>query len=165
MNSHVMSLPSASCPIASAVQHRLWMPEPSQSPLVEWWRPLVTYARLLRADGFPWAVYVEDFDFLGLVDRDRRPTVWLYRHQAGGGELCVGDDGLPYRFSWSSGGRSAGRFVECELRAGIWATGLPNILDTMWHNRSLPYDDDEPPFVEPEPGPEPLAPVRHLHQL
>jgi len=160
MNSHVVSLPAMTCPIASAVRHRLWMPEAGQPALMEWWRPLIGYARLLRADEFPWALYVEDFDFLGSVARDRLPTVSLYRHQAGGGELCLGPDGLPFRFVWSSGGRSTGRFVECKLRSAVWGAGLPNVLETMWTTPSLPYEDE--PFFDPlldDP------PVRHLHRV
>lgn len=169
MNSHLVSLPVASCPIASAVQHRLWMPDPGQSPLVEWWRPLVTYARRLRADEFPWALYVEDFDFLGSVARDRLPTVSLYRHQAGGDELCIGADGLPLRFAWSSGGRSPGRFIECDLRGALWRAGLPDLLDTPWSGPSRPNEYDEPFESEPalDAGPEPVvgAPVRLLRRV
>jgi hypothetical protein len=164
MNSHAVSPSFSSSPIAAAVHHRLWMPDASQPPLVEWWRPLIEYARRLRADDFPWALFVEDFDFIGSVARDRLPTVSLYQHQAGGGELCVGPDGLPFRFVWASRGASIGRFAECELRRAIWSTGLPDLLTPA--PRRHPYlDDDEPLFVEPDAEPEPLAPVRHLRRV
>lgn len=164
MPNHVVSLPVADCPITAAVRHRLWTPPPSQSPLVEWWRPLVGYARRCRLDEFPWAIYIEDFDFLGSVARDRLPTVSIYRHHAGGGELCLGPDGQAFRFAWASGGRSAGRFIECELRTALWRADLPTYLDTVWFDRATPWDDDVVPEID-DPTPEPLAPVRRLRGL
>lgn len=165
MDSHLISLPVSACPIAAAVRHRLWTPPPAQSPLVEWWRPLVAYARRCRADEVPWIIFIEDFDFLGSVARERLPTVSLYRHHAGGGELCLGPDGQGFRFAWASGGKSAGRFVECEVRTALWRADLPTYLDTMWLNRSLPYDDDEPAPVVDDPPDDPVAPVRYLRGL
>ena len=96
--------------------------------------------------------------------RDRLPTISIYRHHAGGGELCLGPDGQAFRFAWATGGRSAGRFIECELRTALWRADLPTYLDTLWLERATPWEDEPAPAYE-EPTPAPPTAVRHLRGI
>lgn len=165
MDSPLVTFPSYDTPIAVSQRHRLWTPPPAQAPLVEWWRPAVAYARRCRLDEVPWAVFVEDLDYLGTVLRGRLPSIWLYRHHRGAGELCVGSAGEGYRFRWAQGGRSPGRFQEVDVRTALWAARLPDVLDTaiepLRRRREEPSWADEPVW---EPAEE-FAPVRHLRSL
>ena len=146
-------------PIAAAVDHRLWVPDPAEPELAAWWQPLLRFARRARADRIPWAIHIDEFHLVGCVQRTPRPPVWLYRHLRGGGELAIAPNGLPYRFIPDV--RGGGRFVESELRRAVWAAGLPHVVEPAWSfdDDPLPYADEEP---ERETGPDE---PRHLRLL
>ena len=150
---NVIPLSPARGPIAAAVAHRLWVPDPREPELAAWWQPLLRFARRARADRVPWPVHIDEFHLVGCVRRTRQP-VWLYRHLAGGGELAVAANGIPYRFIPTAPG--GGRFVETRVRPAVWAAGLPHVVEPVWFSELDHEFDDEAPEADPD------EPARHL---
>ena len=142
-------------PVAWAVHHRLSMPDPGQPALAEWWHPLVCFSRRVRQERVPWPVHPDEFEFVGWVRRDRRPSLSLYRHvDSPSSELAIGPTGLPHRFVWVAG-PAGGRFVECDVRQAIWTASLPRLVEPVW------YDEIDPVHAVPD-DPPPVAARRHL---
>jgi hypothetical protein len=118
-------------PISSGVAARMWLPDPSEPALAEWWRPLAELSRRLREDLCHWPVNLDEYDLIGRVDRRPLPRVWIYRHHRGPCELAVDDDGRSYRFLWAKGRRSLGRLKEIDNRSAIHRAGLTEIIEPI----------------------------------
>lgn len=139
-----------------------WTPPPDQPQLLDWWRPLLAFARAARDDEAPWPVHLDEFRLLGRVDRQDRPSVWMYRHQDSRRDLLIDDHGRPQRFIVHRTGASRGRFAEIEIRPAIWQAGLPEtVTPVSYHSEDRRGDgdlsdgwaDDEPAEATPPPAP------------
>jgi hypothetical protein len=107
-----------------------WQPAEGEEVLWAWWAPLLRFAERARAERVPWPVVAADFSVVGRVERRHRPSVWVYRHRAGGGEVRVDDRGRPHRL------RPDGGHVEVAVRRAIWTAGLPDVVEPVWSTPS-----------------------------
>ncbi len=103
--------------------------------LLDWWRPLIEFARRLRAERFPWPVHLDEFEFAGRVDRRGKPAIWTYQHLVSRGFVAVDEEGRPYRFISYRTGPALGRFTECDLRRAGWLAGLPDVVEPITWSR------------------------------
>jgi hypothetical protein len=122
-----------------------WCPSPDKPELFDWWRPLLTVSRRARAERILWPVHVDEFDFVGRIDRGKRPAIWVYEHRANGGEILADWSGQTYEFIRYRKGRQLGRFKEVKVRTAIWRARLPDVVEPVWY--------DEPPRRNREVGP------------
>jgi hypothetical protein len=136
-----LSAPLKSCsafgPISSAVAARMWLPDPTEPVLAEWWLPLATLSRRLRQELFHWPVNLDEYDLIGRIDREPRPRVWIYRHHRGPCELAVDDDGRTYRFIWAKGRRSLGRLAEIGNRSAMFRACLTDLIEPITYRDEL----------------------------
>lgn len=119
---------------------RWWTPRPGEVELLDWWRPLLAFARLAREEQLPWPIHLDEFACGGRVDRGPRPPIWVYAHRQSGGELLVDPAGRTYRFIEHRRGSSPGRFAEVDARRAMWLAGLPRVVAPVWY---------EPPVRQP----------------
>src|SRR5262245_25637585 len=128
-------------PLQAALAHRLSRPDPTEPELLAWFRPLLIAARQARQDDVPWPINIDEFHFIGRVDRPPRPSVWLYQHLGSGGEMAIDRTGQAYWFIWAYRGRSNGRLKPCSIRTAIHRARLPDAVEPVWAWRDpqLPY--------------------------
>jgi hypothetical protein len=124
----------------------LWYPPDDESPLLEWWTPLLLAASAGRRARVPWPIHLDDFTLMGRVERGSRPDVWIYKHRDSARELHVDATGQTYKFTRTPNASSYGRFTACDIRTAVHQAGLPAHVEAVWY--------DEPPLqsVPPWPG-------------
>jgi hypothetical protein len=123
-----------------------WQPRPGEPELMAWWRPLVAASHRARLERVYWPIYIDEFRLGGRVERDPRPSVWVYVHRRSGGEVLADDDGRTYEFIPYRSGRQLGRFKEVEVRHAVWRARLPDVVEPIW------YDEPSPRLVEDAAG-------------
>lgn len=154
----------------------LWYPPTDQPHLLEWWRPLILASRKARQRRVHWPIHVDEMVLVGRVDRASRPSIWVYRHGEGGGELYLDATGQAYRYTRTPNAKGHGRFTTRDIRGAVLAAGLPHVVEPVWyddpgrrvqwegpvvdrpddHDHDLDLDlDDEPDASPPAPAPVP----------
>jgi hypothetical protein len=116
----------------------LWYPPDDESPLLEWWTPLLLAASAGRRARVPWPIHLDDFTLMGRVERGTRPDVWIYKHRDSARELHVDATGQTYKFTRTPNASSYGRFTACDIRTAVHQAGLPAHVEAIWY--------DEPPL-------------------
>jgi hypothetical protein len=106
-----------------------WTPPPDQPQLLAWWQPLMTFARLARADEVPWLLFADEFRLVRRFDRPGRPSIWVYVHERGSDELMVDESGTAYKFIVYRRGTSPGRFAPIDVFTAVWRAGLPYVIE------------------------------------
>jgi hypothetical protein len=105
---------------------------PSGVPeFLDWWRPLLAFARRARDEEVQWLVHIDEFEFVGQCRSGRQPLLSVYCHSATNGLVIADHDGQPYRFIAYQSGRTPGRFAPIGVRAAVWRAGLTTALDPM----------------------------------
>jgi hypothetical protein len=125
---------------------RWWHPAQGEPELMSWWRPLLAASCRARLERVFWPIHVEEFVLGGRVDRNSKPSVWVYVHQRSDGEVLVDDDGRTYEFVRYRSGRALGRFKEISVRSAVWRARLPDIVEPIW------YEEPSPRLVEDAAG-------------
>ena len=125
---------------------RSWQPAPDQPQLMAWWRPLLAASRRAREEKVFWPIHVDEFELGGRVDRDSRPSVWVFVHERSGGEVLADDTGRTYEFIRYRSGRQLGRFKEIAVRHAVWRARLPDVVEPIW------YEEPSPRLVEDAAG-------------
>ncbi len=140
-----------SYPIRIVSGMEIWKPPTDKPQLLDWWLPLLAFARRVRADQVPWLVIIEDFELIGRFDRPPRPSVSIYRHRQTGGQVGVDRSGQSYRFIEYHSGSSPGRLAETSIRSAVWAAGLPDVAPPVTYLQHEPVhrlSDDLSPWSE-----------------
>ena len=122
---------------------QLWAPAPGEPALLEWWRPLLAVARLARVEQISWPIHLDEFSFVGRVDRKRRLALWVYRHGLSRGFIHADAAGGTYEWVEHRSGPSPGRFKQIDVWAAVWRCGLSNVVEPVWY--------EEPPRTRYEP--------------
>ncbi len=145
----------------------LWHPPTDLPHHFEWWRPLLIATRALRQARYPWLIHLDEMSLTGRVDRRGRPSIWVYKHAASGGELYLDDTGQAYKFTRTPNARAYGRFAPCDLSAAIWRADMPKFVDPVFYEEPVRSDpragwDDDDPIHDPAPSAD-REPRRHRH--
>ncbi|MGH9119325.1 MAG: hypothetical protein ACRD0A_16040 [Acidimicrobiales bacterium] len=139
-----------------------WTPPPDEPHLFAWWQPLMTFARLARADEVPWLLFADEFRLVRRFDRPGRPSIWVYVHARGSDELMVDESGTAYKFIAYRRGPSPGRFAPIDVFTAVWRAGLPYVIDpeVIDERPRWRYDDVVRPDQVERPDPLPARRTR-----
>ena len=146
-----------------------------------WW-PLYKASRSAAHMGLAWPIYLEEFEFVGLLYRSSLPTS-IYRHVDSGGDLYLEYDGGALRLQPDKDFPTNGRFYQCDIGHAVLEAGLAKVTSRSFApengpigfrgggRRKKPRDRElgqqlttPRHFSHPTPPPPPAKPVPRVYE-